>query len=97
MLRASRRDSYRSMPADHVEQSSHPPLLKALAVRSSVGEVNDELGLALLRDRLGNLFGGFSRGIVAKLVPDVATHDSVVEAFVQNDVNSNGHHRFASM
>jgi hypothetical protein len=83
MLTASRRDSHRSMPADHVEQSCHPSLFIALACRSSIRQVNDEFGLALLRDRLGNLFGVFPGGVMAKLVPNLAAYHPVVEAFVR--------------
>jgi hypothetical protein len=37
--------------------------------------VNDEFGLALLRDCLGDPLGGFSGGVVAELVANVAAHD----------------------
>jgi hypothetical protein len=37
--------------------------------------VNDEFGLALLRDCLGDPLGGFSGEVVAELVANVAAHD----------------------
>jgi hypothetical protein len=57
--------------------------------------VNEEFGFARLSDCPGDLFGVFPRGVMAEPVPDVAAHDPVVDAFVRNDVNSNGHHGFA--
>jgi hypothetical protein len=49
--------------------------------------VNEEFGLALLRDCLGDPLGGFSGG-VAELVANVAAHDPVVETIVRNNMNS---------
>jgi hypothetical protein len=58
--------------------------------------VNDEVGLALLRDRLGDLFGDFSGGVVAEILPDIGAYDPVVEVVVRNNVNSGGYHRLSS-
>src|SRR3981081_4699776 len=58
-------DSVRSSP----EQSGGPPLCKALAAHSSVGEVNDELVPTPSRDRLGDHLGGFSGAACAGLHP----------------------------
>jgi hypothetical protein len=58
--------------------------------------VDDEFGLALLRDRLRDPFGGFSGGVVAEFPPDVGANDPVVEVVVRNNVNSNGCHRLSS-
>jgi hypothetical protein len=55
--------------------------------------VNDEFTLALLGDRLGHVFGLFSGGVVAELLPNVAAHDPVVEAVIRNDMNGGGRHR----
>jgi hypothetical protein len=41
--------------------------------------MNDEFVPALSRDRLGDRFGDFSGGIVAKLLPVVVAHNPVVE------------------
>ena len=54
------------------EEFGRPALFKTLAARSSVGKVNDEVGLALARDFLGDQFGGFSGGVVSELLPNVA-------------------------
>ena len=53
------------------EEFGRPALFKTLAARSSVG-MNDEVGLALARDFLGDQFGGFSGGVVSELLPNVA-------------------------
>jgi hypothetical protein len=58
--------------------------------------VDDEFGLALLRDRLRDPFGGFSGGVVAEFLPNVGAYDPVVEVVVRNNVNSNGCHRLSS-
>jgi hypothetical protein len=58
--------------------------------------VDDEFGLALLRDRLRDPFGGFSGGVVAEFLPDVGAYDPVVEDVVRNNVNNNGRHRLSS-
>jgi hypothetical protein len=58
----------------------------------SVREVDDEFGLVLLRDRLRELFGGFSSGVVAEFLPDVGAYDPVVEVAVRDDVNRCGCH-----
>jgi hypothetical protein len=63
---------------------------------SSVREVDDEFGLALLRDRLRNPFGGFSSGVVAEFLPNVGAYDPVVEVVVRDNVNSCGCHRLCS-
>jgi hypothetical protein len=57
--------------------------------------VNDKLGLARLRDCLGDLFGVFPRGVMAELLPDVAAHHPIVKTVVRNNVNS-GCHRLNS-
>ena len=62
----------------------------------SVREVDDEFGLALLRDRLRDPFGGFSRGVVAEFPPNVGAYDPVVEVVVRDNVNSCGCHRLSS-
>jgi hypothetical protein len=41
--------------------------------------MNDEFVPALSRDRLGDRFGDFSGGIVAKLLPVVVAHNPVAE------------------
>jgi len=58
--------------------------------------VDDEFGLALLRDRLRDPFGGFSGGVVAEFLPNVGAYDPVVEVVVRDNVNSNGCHRLSS-
>ena len=58
--------------------------------------MDDEFGLALLRDRLRDPFGGFSGGVVAEFLPDIGAYDPVVEVVVRNNVNSNGCHRLSS-
>jgi hypothetical protein len=58
--------------------------------------VDDEFDLALLRDRLRDLFGGFSGGVVAEFLPDVGAYDPVVEVVVWDNVNSSGCHRLSS-
>jgi hypothetical protein len=85
-------DCVRSSP----EQSGEPPLREAPAGCSPVRKVNDEFGLALLRDCLGDPLGGFSGGVVAELVANVAAHDPVVEAIVRNNMNSGCCHRLNS-
>jgi hypothetical protein len=37
--------------------------------------MDDEFGLALLRDRLRNPFGGFSGRVVAEFLPNVDAYD----------------------
>jgi hypothetical protein len=56
--------------------------------RFSVRQMDDEFGLALLRDRLRDLFGGFSGGIVAEFLPNVGAYDPVVEVVVRDNVNN---------
>jgi hypothetical protein len=56
-----------------------PPTPSQIAAGSSVREMNDEFVPALSRDRLGDPFGDFSGGIVAKLLPVVAAHNPVAE------------------
>jgi hypothetical protein len=58
--------------------------------------VDDEFELALLRDRLRDLFGGFSGGVVAEFLTDVGANDPVVEVVVRDNVNSSGCHRLSS-
>jgi hypothetical protein len=58
--------------------------------------MDDEIGLALLRDRLRDPFGGFSGGVVAEFLPDVGPYDPVFEVVVRNNVNSSGCHRSSS-
>jgi hypothetical protein len=58
--------------------------------------VDDEFGLALLRDRLRNPFGGFSGRVVAEFLPDVGAYDPVVKVVVRDNVNSSGCHRLTS-
>ena len=58
--------------------------------------MNDEVGLALARDFLGDQFGGFSGGVVSELLPNVAAHHSVVEAVVGNNMNRGDCHRLSS-
>ena len=58
--------------------------------------MDDEFGLALLRDRLRDPFGGFSGGVVAEFPPDVGANDPVVEVVVRDNVNSSGCHRLSS-
>jgi len=62
----------------------------------SVREVDDEFGLALLRDGLRDPFGGFSGGVVAEFLPNVGAYDPVVEVVVRDKVNSSGCHRVSS-
>src|SRR6202051_3459892 len=78
------------------EQSGGPAFCKTRSARFSVREVDDEFGLALLRDRLRNPFGGFSGGVVAEFLPNVGAYNPVVEVVVRNNVNSNGCHRLSS-
>jgi hypothetical protein len=52
--------------------------------------VDDEFGLALLRDRLRDPFGGFSGGVVAECLPNVGAYNPV------DNVNSSGCHRLSS-
>jgi hypothetical protein len=66
------------------------------SARLSVREVDDEFGLALLRDRLRNPFGGFSGGVVAEFLPNAGAYDPVVEVVVRDNVNSCGCHRLSS-
>ena len=70
-----------------------PPTPSQIAAGSSVREMNDEFVPALSRDRLGDRFGDFSGGIVAKLLPVVVAHNPVAEIVVRNNVNSGGCHR----
>jgi hypothetical protein len=58
--------------------------------------VDDEFGLALLRDRLRGPFGGFSGGVVAEFLPNVDAYNPVVEVVVRDNVNSSGCHRLSS-
>ena len=58
--------------------------------------MNDEFGLALLRDRLRNQFGGFSGRLVAEFLPNVGAYDPVVKVVVRDNVNSCGCHRLSS-
>jgi hypothetical protein len=58
--------------------------------------VDDEFGLALLRDRLRDPFGGFSGGVVAEFLPNVGAYDPVVEVVVRDNVNSSDCHRLSS-
>jgi hypothetical protein len=59
--------------------------------------VGDELGLALLRDRLRDPFGGFSGGVVAEFLPNVGAYNPVVEVVVRDNVNCSGCHRLSSV
>src|ERR1700722_17406809 len=85
-------DCVRSSP----EQSGEPPLREAPAVCSPVRKVNDEFGLALLRDCLGDPLGGFSGGGMAELVANVAAPDPVVEALVRKNMNRGCCHQLTS-
>nr|WP_244549102.1 hypothetical protein [Bradyrhizobium canariense] len=58
--------------------------------------MDDEFGLALLRDRLRDPFGGFSAGVVAEFLPNVGAYNPVVEVVVRDNVNSSGSHRLSS-
>ena len=58
--------------------------------------MDDEFGLALLRDRLRDPFGGFSGGVVAEFLPNVGAYEPVVEVVVRDNVNSSGCHRLSS-
>jgi hypothetical protein len=58
--------------------------------------VDDEFGLALLRDRLRDPFGGLSGGVVAEFLPNVGAYNPVVEVVVRDNVNSGGCHRLSS-
>ena len=58
--------------------------------------MDDEFGLALLRDRLRDPFGGFSGGVVAEFLPNVGAYNPVVEVVVRDNVNSSGCHRLSS-
>jgi hypothetical protein len=58
--------------------------------------VDDESGLALLRDRLRDPFGGFSGRVVAEFLPDAGAYDPVVEVVVRDNVNSSCRHRLNS-
>src|SRR3979411_2286169 len=55
-------------PRSPRNQSGVPAFFKTGAAVSSVRQVNDEVGLALARDRLGGQFGGFPGWVVAELV-----------------------------
>jgi hypothetical protein len=59
--------------------------------------VDDEFGLALLRDRLRDPFGGFSGGVVAEFLPNVGAYNPVVEVVVRDNVNCSGCHRLSSV
>ena len=48
--------------------------------------MDDEFGLALLRDLLRDPFGGFSGGAVAEFLPNVGAYDPVVEVIVRDNV-----------
>jgi hypothetical protein len=78
------------------EQSGGPAFCKTRSARFSAREVDDEFGLALLRDRLRDSFGGFSRRVVAEFLPNVGAYDPVVEVVVRYNVNSSGCHRLSS-
>jgi len=85
------------MPPDHRRNNLAAQFFcKTRSARFSVWEVDDEFGLALLRDRLRDPFGGFSGGVVAEFLPNVGAYDPVVEVVVRNNVNSNGCHRLSS-
>lgn len=58
--------------------------------------MDDEFGLALLRDRLRNPFGGFSGGVVSEFLPSAGAYDPVVKVVVRDNVNSCGRHRLRS-
>jgi hypothetical protein len=55
--------------------------------------MDDEFGFALLRDRLRDLFGGFSGGVVGEFLPNVGAYNPVAEVVVRDNVNSSGCHR----
>ncbi|HEY8335797.1 MAG TPA: hypothetical protein VIQ05_18550 [Tardiphaga sp.] len=59
--------------------------------------MDDELGLALLRDRLRGPFGGFSGGVVAKFLLSVGAYDPVVKVVVRDNVYSCRYHRLNSV
>jgi hypothetical protein len=74
--------------ADSLRSSLEPSraLCEALAARSSVGKMNDDLGSALPGDSLGNQLGGFPGRVVTELPAAIVADDPVVEAVVRNDV-----------
>jgi hypothetical protein len=78
------------------EQSGSLAFCKTRSPRLSVREMDDEIGLALSRDRLRDPFGGFSGGVVAEFLPNVGAYDPVVEVVVRNNVNNNDCHRLSS-
>jgi hypothetical protein len=47
--------------------------------------VDDEFGLALLRDRLRDPFGDFPGGVVAEFLPNIGAYDPVVEVPEQRE------------
>src|ERR1700680_565463 len=77
------------------EQSGGPAFCKTRSARFSVREVDDEFGLALLRDRLRDPFGGFSGGGVGVL-PNVGAYTPGVEVVPRDNVNSSGCQRLSS-
>jgi hypothetical protein len=88
---------HRPIPPDHRRNNLAAQLFaKRVRLVFSVREVDDEFGLALLRDRLRDPFGGFSGGVVAEFLPDVGAYDPVVEVVVWDNVNSSGCHRLSS-
>ena len=50
-----------------------------------IREVDDEFGLALLRDRLRDPFGDFPGGVVAEFLPNIGAYDPVVEVPEQRE------------
>jgi hypothetical protein len=78
------------------EQSGGPAFCKTRSAGFSVWEVDDERGLAFLRDRLRDLFGGFPGRVVAEFLPNAGANDPVVEVVVRDNVNSSGCHRLSS-
>ena len=67
------------------DQSGGPAFCKTRSPRPSVREVDDEFGLALLRDRLRDPFGDFPGGVVAEFLPNIGAYDPVVEVPEQRE------------